>query len=113
MRAAALVLRGGMTDPSDRERLSGLLNFAADSSRPAIKPSCGLSSADLAVHEKEINGLPAIRLGSDKALLAVEKPRPTDAPSRGSGFEWWIVGDLNDPARARSTCRHHHAGHHR
>ncbi|MBY0360726.1 MAG: hypothetical protein K2X45_02375, partial [Phreatobacter sp.] len=89
-----------MTDPTERERLSGLINFAAELLKARDKTVMRLAEYGLGLfHEKEIASLPGIRLGGDETWLAVERLRPTDAPSCDPAFDGWMVGDANDPAK--------------
>lgn len=92
-----------MTDPTDRERLSGLVNFAAELLKAREKTVMRLAEYGLGLfHEKEITTLPGLRFSDDDTWLAVERLRPSEAPTFDAVFEGWIVGDLNDPAKGPS-----------
>lgn len=89
-----------MTEPTDRERLSGLVHFAAELLKAREKTVMRLAEYGLGLfHQKEIAGLPGIRFGREETWLAVERLRPTAGPACDPVFDGWVVGDLDDPLK--------------
>ncbi|MGP9820041.1 AAA domain-containing protein [Salinarimonas sp. NSM] len=89
-----------MTEPTDRERLSGLVHFAAELLKAREKTTMRLAEYGLGVfHQKEIADLPGIRFGRDETWLAIDRLRPTEGPGPDPIFDGWVVGDLDDPVR--------------
>ena len=92
-----------MTEPTHRERLSGLIHFAAELLKAREKTVMRLAEYGLGLfHEKEIASLPGIRFGRDETWLAVERLRPTAGPACDPVFDGWVVGDFDDPLKGPS-----------
>ena len=87
-----------MPDPSDRDRLTGLVQFASELLRARDKTVMALREYGLGVfHETDLFQLPGITRNDPGSWLRVPRLRRIAGPSYPDKFEGWVEGETDTP----------------
>ncbi len=97
-----------MAEPNDRDRLTGLVQFAAELLRGRDKTVMALRDYGLGVfHEKDLAPLPGLVRGEGDSWLKVERLRQGAGPACPSEFNGWIEGDMDRPTHPPESLAEH------
>lgn len=89
-----------MTQMDTRERLSGMLNFAAGLLDARQKAQFRMGDKGAAVWREEVvSGLPGIDLNEDEVWMRVARLHETPPPMVPAPWEPWLKGDIGAPER--------------